>query len=40
MEAILALLFFGAIHCIPAIVAHKREHKQETAILMLNLLLG
>ena len=42
MEVLIAFGFLGAflLYILPSLIARKRDHKQETAIILLNLLLG
>ena len=40
MEFLIALAIGGLLYFIPAIVAESRKHRNKSAILILNLLLG
>jgi heme/copper-type cytochrome/quinol oxidase subunit 3 len=40
MGGLIILLISGIIYFIPSIIANNRNHRQSTAIFLLNLLLG
>ncbi|MFG1341887.1 superinfection immunity protein [Xanthobacter autotrophicus] len=40
VKAILTLAFIAAVYFLPAIIAHRRGHRNSQAILVLNLFLG
>jgi hypothetical protein len=40
MGGLIVLIIMGVIYFIPSIVANNRNHRQYTAIFLLNLLLG
>ena len=40
MGGLILLIIMGIIYFVPTIVANNRNHKQSTAILLLNLFLG
>lgn len=40
MAGLITLIILGALYFIPSIIAHNRNHRQFTAIFLLNLLTG